>query len=118
MLSPPVSEDHEDGYFEAATGTSIQLLSTVLAAFIKEPQDSPVLLSQQSKSSLLPWIKKWERRYRNEFLGLVCNRTRNQLEADPVMMQGAREIRRSLKNWTVCGNPGCESTSNLKVCGR
>ncbi|KIM48705.1 hypothetical protein M413DRAFT_84246 [Hebeloma cylindrosporum] len=117
MLNPPMGR--EPGYYESAAGTAIQLLSTLLAAFIKEPKESPILLSKETKVALLPWLKKWEKRYLGkEFLGMVCNRTRNQLEGNAEMKKDAQDVRRALKNWMVCGKPGCESTSSLKACGR
>jgi len=117
MLHPPT--DREPGYYESAAGTAIQLLSTLLAAFIKEPKESPILLSRETKAALLPWLKKWEKRYiGKEFLGMVCNRTRIQLEGSVEIKKDAKDVRRALKNWMVCGKPGCESTSSLKTCGR
>ncbi|KDR73653.1 hypothetical protein GALMADRAFT_228099 [Galerina marginata CBS 339.88] len=116
MLNPPL--DREPGYYESAAGTSIQLLSTLLAAFVKEGKDSPILLTPELKAKLLPWLKKWDQRHRREFLGVVCNRTRNLLEGQANLMRDAHQIRRMLKNWNSCGKPGCESTSNLKACGR
>ena len=117
MLHPPV--DREPGYYESAAGTAIQLLSTLLAAFIKEPKESPILLSREMKVALLPWLKKWEKRYLGrEFLGRVCNRTRCQLEGNAEVKKDAKDVRKALKNWMICGKPGCESTSNLKACGR
>jgi len=117
MLHPPVGR--EPGYYESAAGTAIQLLSTLLAAFIKEPKESPILLSRETKVALLPWLKKWEKRYLGkEFLWRVCNRTRSQLEGNAEMKKDAKDVRKALKNWMVCGKPGCESTSSLKACGR
>lgn len=117
MLHPPMGR--EQGYYESAAGTAIQLLSTLLAAFIKEPKESPILLPKETKAALLPWLKKWEKRYLGkEFLGMVCNRTRSQLEGNADMKKDAKDVRKVLKNWMVCGKPGCESTSSLKACGR
>ncbi|KAF8969649.1 hypothetical protein BDZ97DRAFT_1794477 [Flammula alnicola] len=116
MQDTPI--DREEGYYQSAAGTSIQLLSTLLAAFIKEPKDSPVRISPQVKAAMMPWLNKWEQRYRREFLGMVCNRTRSLLEGQENLTRDAQQIRRMLKNWNTCGKPGCESTSNLKACGR
>jgi hypothetical protein len=117
MLHPPTGR--EPGYYESAAGTAIQLLSTLMAAFIKEPKESPILLTKETKAALLPWLKKWEKRYiGKEFLGMVCNRTRVQLEGNAEIRKDAKEVRRALKNWMICGKPGCESTSSLKTCGR
>ncbi|KAJ3509300.1 hypothetical protein NLJ89_g5297 [Agrocybe chaxingu] len=114
MLNTP--PDREPGYYESAAGTSIQMLSTLLAAFVKESADSPVRVTPQVKRALIPWLKKWEQRHRHEFLGMVCNRARGQLESR--LKDDEQQIRRMLKNWNVCGKPGCSKTSNLKACGK
>jgi len=116
MQNPP--SNHDPGYYESAAGTAVQMISTLLAAFVKEPENSPILLAGEDKNSLLVWLNQWERRYRNEFLGRVCNRAKIQLERHSAMMTDAQQIRRMLKNWNVCGKPDCNVTSNLKVCGR
>ncbi|PPQ63266.1 hypothetical protein CVT24_006791 [Panaeolus cyanescens] len=116
MLHTPI--DREEGYYQSAAGTAIQLLSTLHAAFIKEPAGSPILLTPQLKKDVLPWLRKWESRHRSEFLGQVCMRTRSQLLGHADMQRDARQIRRLLKNWEVCGNPGCEKNANLKACSR
>ncbi|KAF9053017.1 hypothetical protein BJ165DRAFT_1444858 [Panaeolus papilionaceus] len=116
MLHTPI--DREDGYYQSAAGTAIQLLSTLHAAFIKEPAGSPILLTPQLKKDVLVWLRKWESRHRSEFLGQVCMRTRSQIQGHAEMQKDARMIRRLLKNWEACGNPGCEKNDNLKACSR
>lgn len=116
MLNTPV--DREPGYYESAAGTAIQMFSTLLAAFIKEPRDSPVRVSPEVKSALIPWLRKWERRHHSEFLGRVSTRARNQLEQDQNLTEEAMGLRRLLKNWAVCGKPGCDSSADLKACSR
>jgi len=116
MLHPPT--DRPEDYYGGIAATVIQLLSTVLAAFIKEPSNSPIHVSTEVKAPLIALLRKWERRYRVKDLGCICNRARNQLQGQADLLRITQEMRRSLKNWAVCGLPGCESKANLKVCSR
>lgn len=116
MINPPM--DREPGYYEACAGTAIQLFSTLLAAFIKEPKESPIRISAETEAELMPWLKKWEQRHRKEFLATVCNRARDLLDQKKSIVQHAQSVRRALKNWNECGKPGCDSTTELKACSR
>ncbi|PPQ97576.1 hypothetical protein CVT26_002363 [Gymnopilus dilepis] len=108
----------EPGYFESAAATAIQMLSTLLAFFTEEPQDSPIRISKELKDQVLPWLRKWERRHSRIFLGKVCERTRSQLEGDMVVTAEAKLMRRMLLNLDRCGKRGCQSKSHLKVCSK
>lgn len=116
MVDPPI--DREPGYYQSAAGTSIQLLSTLLVIFVKEPVDSPFLIAADRKKELITWLRKWERRHRQEFLGRVSNRTLGQLEKRPSVMFEVMQMRRVLKNWETCGKDDCEKADNLKACSR
>lgn len=116
MMHPP--PDREQGYYQSAASTPIQLLSTLLVIFVKEPRDSPHLIKPDTKTALISWLRIWERRHAHEFLGRVSNRTLGQLRKEPQIMQDVMLMRRVLKNWDVCGMAGCNKTTDLKACSR
>jgi hypothetical protein len=70
--SPP---DREPGYYQSAASTPIQLLSTLLVIFVKEPRDSPHIIKTDTQTELISWLKIWGRRHGHEFLGRVSTRT-------------------------------------------
>ena len=118
MINPPPDSDREQGYYQSAASTPIQLLSTLLVIFVKEPQGSPHLIRPETQTDLISWLKIWERRHADEFLGRVSTRTLGQLTKRPHVMQEVMQMRRHLKNWDVCGKAGCNKTINLKACSR
>ena len=116
MTNPP--PDREQGYYQSAASTPIQLLSTLLVIFVKEPRNSPHLIKTDTETVLISWLRIWERRHINEFLGRVSSRTLGQLKKQPHIMQEVMQMRRLLNNWDVCGKVGCDKTTNLKACSR
>jgi len=116
MINPP--PDREHGYYQSAASTPIQLLSTLLVIFVKEPSDSPHLIGTDTQTELISWLRIWKRRHGNEFLGRVSSRTLGQLTKQPQIMQEVLQMRRLLKNWDVCGMVGCDKTTELKACSR
>ena len=116
MDNPPI--DREPGYYQSAAGTSIQLISTLLVIFVKEPVNSPVLINTDRQNELITWLRKWKRRYSQEFLGRVSSRTLGQLERHPIVMHEVMQMRRLWKNWEICGKDGCDKTDTLKACSR
>jgi hypothetical protein len=116
MINPP--PDRDQGYYQSAASTPIQLLSTLLVIFVKEPRDSPYLIRQDTETDLMPWLRIWQHRHTNEFLGRVSSRTLGQLKKQPRIMQEVLQMRRLLKNWDVCGQAGCDKTTELKACSR
>jgi len=116
MIDPP--PDREPGYYQSAASTPIQLLSTLLVIFVKEPRDSPHIIRTDTETELILWLRIWKRRHGNEFLGSVSSRTLGQLTKQPHIMQEVLQMRRLLKNWDVCGKVGCNKTTELKACSR
>lgn len=116
MLDPP--PDRDEGYYQSAASTPIQLLSTLLVIFVKEPKNSPLLIKADTETGLISWLEIWERRHAREFLGRVSNRTLGQLRKEPQLMWEVMQMRRLLKNWDVCGKAGCDKATDLKACSR
>jgi hypothetical protein len=116
MINPP--PDRDQGYYQSAASTPIQLLSTLLVIFVKEQRDSPHLIQSDTETELISWLRIWERRHVNDFLGRVSSRTLGQLKRNPHIMQEVLQMRRLLKNWDVCGQAGCDKNTDLKACSR
>ncbi|KIM41152.1 hypothetical protein M413DRAFT_11328 [Hebeloma cylindrosporum] len=108
MASNPDYE--ESAFFASLVGSSVEILGDLLNIFIKEPKGSPILLPQATKKALIPCLKKWEIIFSaasvDPTLGGMCRRTRNLLEGNALQISAANRLRKVLKNWEHCGNPG------------
>jgi hypothetical protein len=112
IINPP--SDKPDGYYSSAAGSTIQLLSTLCTAFIKE-SDQNIVIPQETKNALIPLLRRWARR--RDFLGTVSTRVLDIL-LSPSFCVGVNNVRRQLKNWNICGMPNCIIKTDLKACGR
>ena len=109
-------------FLSSLAGSPLEILGDLLNIFIKEPIGSPLLLPQKMKEALIPCLRKWENHFGansvDPTLEVMCRRTRSLLEGNPIQIKAEIHLRKVLKNWEHCGNPGCGSTSNLRACGR
>lgn len=72
MLNPP--QERPPGYFMRLTANVLQLLSTLLATYIKE-SDQTIVISPDTKRQLQPLLRAWGKRYHHStFLGEVTIR--------------------------------------------
>ncbi|KAJ7471900.1 hypothetical protein FB451DRAFT_1251353 [Mycena latifolia] len=102
-------------YYLAAAGSAIQLLSTLCTHFINEP-DRNTVISRETQRKLLPILKVWSRRYDRQFLGDVSLRMVAYMSQVARLDQDFNKVRKSYKNWEVCGLPSCSVRKELKVC--
>lgn len=115
------SSNHEQTEgIKSVLGSALQLLSTLCTAFVKEDNQDDVV-PKTLRDSLVPWLKTWERRYRDEFIADVSFRV--QLLWSPMMddsgLQGeVKKIRKQTLGWDECGLPGCQSRKDLKACSK
>lgn len=100
-----------------AAACSLELLSTLCTAFVKEA-DQETVVTSQTKQSLMPLLRRWGRERAHEVLGFVSTRTYEQLSGNATYQAGARTLRRQYKNWNVCGLLNCGITENLKACAK
>jgi hypothetical protein len=104
-------------YYIAATGSAVQLLSTLCTHFINETDRSAVIPSE-TQQKLLPFLRVWSRRYDGQFLGDVSLRMIAYLSKRTRLDEEFNRVRKSYKNWDVCGLPSCDLRKHLKVCGK
>ncbi|KAJ7721744.1 hypothetical protein DFH07DRAFT_857579 [Mycena maculata] len=119
MLAVARSPSDEDKrqYYIAATGSAVQLLSTLCTHYINE-RDRTTVISSETQQNLLPFLLIWSRRYHGQFLGDVSSRMIAFVSGEPTLDQEFNRVRRSYKNWDVCGLPSCNVRKALKVCAR
>lgn len=109
--------DESDGHFASAAGSALQLLGSLLTTFYKE-LDQRAVVSNETRDALRPWLKRWGRLNPRGFLARVCERVWRILAREPSFRQEVLGVRRLTKNWDVCGLPTCNSSVDLKACGR
>jgi len=105
------------GYFESCTETAVQVLSTILTFFAKEP-DPTATIREETKNALKALLKGWIKQAPGSFLANVSERVWLALDGNPLFLRDANKFRKQMKNWDVCGLPMCEAATGLKVCGR
>jgi hypothetical protein len=120
MRSP--TPGRSTGFYESFAGSCIQLLSTLLAFFVKV-QDQNDVVRADTRQGLLLWLAKWGQRYNSArssdpFLGDMCMRTCAQLSPTIDMKRAVRSIRRRFKNLDECALPTCTVKDNCKICSK
>jgi hypothetical protein len=118
MLTKP--RNRPELYYESAMESCLQLLSTLLAAFVKV-EDQEAVVPMATRQALLPWLIKWTRRYSNNselLLGSVAHRVWAQLSPEVDIKDAVKQVRRTHKNWDACAMPLCSSKADNKACGR
>lgn len=98
-------------------GCVVQLLSTLCAAFVKK-SDQEAVVPLETKQSVMPLLRRWAGEREHEFLGTTSLRTYRQLSGEASLRADAKQLRRQLKNWNVCGLPSCDATEKLLACGK
>lgn len=114
MTENPRDEEKRE-YYKAAAGSAIQLLSTLGTNFINEP-DRNAIISRATRGRLLPFLRMWNRRYEGQFLGDVSLRVTIYMSEVRQLDQDFNKVRKSHKNWDVCGLASCSIRKDLKVC--
>jgi hypothetical protein len=107
-------------YHESIASSSVQLLSTLLAAFVKQ-RDQEAVVPRVTRDALLPWLQTWARRYsgRNASptgLGEVCLWAQIPKVVD--ITREAKTFRKAGLGWETCAMPGCGKTSDNKACAK
>jgi hypothetical protein len=102
---------------------SLELLSVLLASFVKEP-DQEKVVPRATRRALLPWLQKWIRRYppRNisghTGLGDVCLRVWAQMSEEMDFTKAVMNVRKGFQNLEICALPSCDLKSNNKACSK
>lgn len=116
LLNPPPNRVPE--YFALLTASVLRLFCNLLAAFIKE-EDQTQVISSRTSGQLRPMLRSWALRYPNTCLGDVSMRALGVLGGSPEYLRGVnRFIRRDVKNWKECAMPKCKVSADLKACGK
>jgi hypothetical protein len=109
-------------YYKSITASAVQLLSTLLTSFVKEP-DQEKVVPRATRRALLPWLQKWYRRYPVHnpgptVLGDVSMRVWAQMSEEMDITGAVKGVRKALRNWEMCALPSCDSKSNNKACAK
>jgi len=118
MVRPPPGAPSD--YYVGIATNACQLLSTLCTFFLKHPNQEEILPTE-TKVILKPFFQRWAARYNQDVLADICLRTLLWFEGGDTNAALRREynsVRRSFKNWDVCGYLRCDSRSNLQVCSR
>lgn len=116
LQNPPTNRIPE--YFALLTASVLRLFCNLLAAFIKE-EDQTQVISSRTSGQLRPMLRSWALRYPNTCLGEVSMRALGVLSGNPEYLRDVnRFVRRDVKNWKVCAMPKCKVSVDLKACGR
>lgn len=115
ISDPP--KDRPDGYYESVSRSSVTLISTICAAFAKEP-DLDTVINEGTRGILGPLFGRWAILYKGEPLGDASLRAARILAREPDIQEATHHVRRHMKNWNVCSMRKCNKRSNLKACAR
>jgi hypothetical protein len=109
-------------YYESIAASLLQLLNTLLASFVKEP-DQEKVVPRATRRALLPWLQKWHHRYPVDnpgptILGDASHHAYSQMSEEIDVTRAAKDVRKAFRNWEICALPTCNSKSNNKACSK
>ncbi|RDB22234.1 hypothetical protein Hypma_010747 [Hypsizygus marmoreus] len=111
-LHPP--PNWPDDYFKGLIEGAVQVLTTILASFSKE-KDQTLIISSATRDGLSHWLLIWSKRYKNDSLGSMV--TGIMVIISGMKHRNITSMRKHLKNWDSCALPGCKATEKLRACG-
>ena len=105
--------------YQDFTATCVRLLSTLLASFVKLP-DQEAVVPKATRQGLRPWLKRWNELYgpgtSHPVFGNTISVTWSLLSLNNDIRDTAKAVRKHLINLHRCALPSCDAKGNFKAC--
>ena len=106
-------------FYQEFTSTCVRLLSTLLAIYVKLP-DQEAVVPKATRQGLRPWLERWDELYgpgtSRPVFGNTISATWSLLSLTHNIRGTARAVRKRLINLHRCALPSCDAKDNLKAC--